>query len=334
LTPADRAFQLVSGFRASQLVLAAAELRIPDLLSERPMTAQQLSDATGIDRGRLQRLLRGLVVNGVLVEDDGRYSNTDVGDLFREGVPGSRRPSALMMVTHDYRSWAHFMETLRSGATGQQLAFGETLWESIAGDPEFAARFNEAMATNSEMVVELVSDSGEFANGSLIVDVGGGKGGLVGGILARHRHLRGIVCDLKVGLEDAPEYLSGLGVADRCLLSECDFFQSVPSGGDVYVLKDILHDWDDDHAAAILGVCRRAMKQGARLLVVERVLPTRVSDDPRNFAPVMTDLHMMVLLGGRERTLDDYLSLFEAAGFSFKRHVPGVPFSLVEAVAS
>jgi hypothetical protein len=335
LTPAERAFELTGGFRASQMVAAAAELRIPDLLAGGPKTADQLATATEIDRGRLGRFLRGLVVLGMLSQDEsGAYSNTEVGQLFRTDTLGSRRPMAMMMLPHDYLSWGHFMDVLRSGATGQQLAHGVSLWDSVARDPDFAVRFNQAMASNSELVTEFVAGSGDFARASLIIDVGGGKGALVGGVLARHDHLRGVVCDLPAGLLDARAYLQELGVADRCAVVEADFFREIPSGGDVYLLKDILHDWDDEHAAAILAVCRGAMRRGAKLTVVERVMPETVSADPKYLGPVMTDLHMMVLLGGRERTLSDYRSLFEEAGFSFDRHVPGVPFSLVEAVAS
>lgn len=332
LSPSDRAFQLVSGFRYSQLVHAAASLRIPDLLAAGPMTAEQLSAATGIDRGRLYRTVRGLVAIGVLAErDDGTFENTEVGETLREG--GSRRPMAMMMIPHDYESWGHFMETLRTGATGQQLAHGGTLWDSVERDPEFGARFNQAMAANSEAVVELVSREGNFAGASLVVDVGGGKGGLVGGILLRHPGLRGIVCDLPAGLVEAAAYLSGLGVLERCAIAECDFFTAVPGGGDVYLLKDILHDWPDDKAKRILQVCRKAMRETARLQIVERTLPARVGDDPVDHNRIITDLHMMVLLGGRERTLDDFRGLFDETGFSLTRHVPGQPFGIVEAVA-
>jgi orsellinic acid C2-O-methyltransferase len=332
VTPADRAFQLVSGFRASQLVHAAAELKIPDLLAAGRMSSAQLSAATGIDQGRLHRLLRGLVALDVLAEaEDGTFTNTEVGETFREG--GSRRPMTMMMIPHDYWSWGHFMETLRTGVTGQQLAHHGTLWDSMERDPGFAVRFNRAMASNSEAVVELVSREGDFANARLIVDVGGGKGALLAGIVARHRHLRGIVCDLPAGLGEAPAYLAALGVHDRCSVAESDFFKAVPAGGDVYLLKDILHDWPDPEAVAILDVCRRAMEPGARLLVVERTLPARVGDDPMDHNRILTDLHMMVLLGGRERTLDDFRDIFEKTGFSLTRHVPGQPFGIVEAVA-
>jgi orsellinic acid C2-O-methyltransferase len=332
VTPADRAFQLVSGFRASQLVHAAAELKIPDLLDAGPMSSEQLSAATGIDRGRLHRVLRGLVALDVLAEaEDGTFTNTEVGETLREG--GSRRPMAMMMIPHDYWSWGHFMETLRTGVTGEQLAHGGTLWDSIERDPAFAVRFNEQMASNSKAVVEFVSEEGDFSHARLIVDVGGGKGALVAGIVARHAHLRGIVCDLPAGLAEAPAYMATVGVQDRCSVVESDFFKAVPQGGDVYLLKDILHDWPDHDAAAILEVCRRSMQPGARLQIVERTLPARVGEDPMDHNRILTDLHMMVLLGGRERTLDDFRDLFKKAGFRLTRYVPGQPFGIVEAVA-
>ncbi|HEV2140212.1 MAG TPA: methyltransferase [Candidatus Dormibacteraeota bacterium] len=335
MTPGFRAFELISGYRAAQLVGAAAELKIPDLLAVGPMTSEQLSDMTGIDRGRLHRMLRGLVALGVLAEqEDGSFSNTDVGEVFRDGVPGSRRPMAMMMIPHDYSSWGHFMETLRTGVTGQQLAHGGTLWADIERDAEFRARFNEAMAVNSKAAAELVSREGDFDHASLIVDVGGGKGALAGGILLSHPHLRGIVCDLPAGLADAPDYLTGLGVIERCAIIGCDFFKAVPDGGDIYLLKDILHDWDDHHATAILSVCRKAMSPGARLMVVERSLPARVGEDPLDYNRILTDLHMMVLLGGRERTLEEFRALFDATQFRLTRSVPGEPFGIIEAVAS
>jgi orsellinic acid C2-O-methyltransferase len=332
VTPSDRAFQLVSGFRASQLVHAAAELKIPDLLTSGPKSSEQLSAATGIDRGRLHRMLRGLVALDVLAEaEDGTFANTELGEAFREG--GSRRPMAMVMIPHYYASWGHFMETLRTGVTGEQLAHGGTLWDSVERDRDFAVRFNEAMASNSEAVVEFVSREGDYANAQLLVDVGGGKGALVAGIVAKHAHLRGIVCDLPAGLAEAPAYMATLGVEDRCSAAESDFFKAVPEGGDVYLLKDILHDWPDDDAVAILEVCRRSMQAGARLQIVERTLPARVGDDPMDHNRILSDLHMMVLLGGRERTLDDLRDLFEKTGFSLTRYVPGQPFGIVEAVA-
>ena len=298
------------------------------------MSADDLGGATQVDTGRLRRALRGLAALGVLAErDDGRFANTEVGELFREGVPGSRRAMAMMLIPESYRAWDHLMDTLRTGVTGHSLAHGGSLWETLARDPDYAARFNRAMASNSEEVAQFVAKSGGFDAAAVIVDVGGGTGALAAGILGAHPHLRGIVCDLAAGLAATPQYLAGLGVADRCSVVEADFFKSVPSGGDVYVLKQIIHDWDDTDAASILAVCRRAMGPGARIIIVERILPSRVTDDPSHLNPVMTDLQMMVQLGAQERTLEEYQRLLAGAGFRFTRLFPGGLFGLVEAAA-
>jgi hypothetical protein len=335
VTPSDRAFELINGFRASQLVRSAITLNIPDLLAGGGKTAGELSDATGVDAGRLRRFMRGLAALGVVVEElDGRFTNTEVGELLRESVPGSRRPMALMLMPESYRDWEHLTETLRTGVTGHALAHGGTLWETIERDPDFAARFNAAMVSNTEGVGRFVADSADFSSASVIVDVGGGLGGLAVEVLQAHPHLRATICDLAAGLAETPRYVARNGVADRCSIVEADFFSSLPEGGDVYLLRQILHDWDDRHAAAILSVCRRAMSSGARLMVVERLMPARMTADPSNLNPAFIDLQMMVQLGGQERTLDEYRRLLDTAGFKFVRAVPGKIYSLVEAMAT
>ncbi len=142
-----------------------------------------------------------------------------------------------------------------------------------------------------------------------------------------------MVCDIPAGLAETRQYLAELGVADRCSVVEADFFKSLPSGGDAYLLKDIIHDWDDEHAAVILSVCRRATGPRGRIMMIERGLPSQVTDDPAHLNSVMTDLHMMVLLGGRERTLDEFRRLLDGASFKLTRSVPGTPWQLVEAAA-
>ncbi len=332
--PADRAYELVNGFRASQLVRLAAQLRVPDLLADGPLSAEDLGAATGIDADRLHRVLRGLAGLGVLVEtEDGRFRNTEVGDLFREDVQGSRRALALMLLPESYRAWDHLMETMRSGKPGYEIAHGGSLWDSMARDADFAARFNQAMVSGTNEVADFVAAGSDFWSASMIVDVGGGNGALAAGILRAHPHLRAIICDLPAGLAGTREYLSRQGVVDRCTTVEADFFEKVPSGGDVYLLKNIIHDWDDQHASLILSTCRRATGRGARILIIERLLPTRVTDSPDNLNAVMTDLQMMVQLGSRERTLAEYRALLEQAGFEFRGSLPGPLYGIVEGVA-
>lgn len=328
----ERAYELVNGFRTTQIVYAAVELRIPDLIGEGKRSADELSAATGIDRGRLRRLLRALVGLGVLEEAaDGGFANTEVGELFRDEVPGSRRPLVRMLVPESYRNWDHFMETLRTGVTGQSLAHGATLWELIARDPDFGARFNEAMASNTETLAPFVATSGDFARSSVVVDVGGGEGSLLAGVLRHHPGLRGIVVDLPAGLVQTASYLMSQQVLDRCTIVEGNFFESVPAG-DVFLLKDILHDWDDEHAGLILGVCRTAMNPSARIMVVERMVPSHVTTAPKHLNATMTDLQMMVQLGSQERTLEEFGVLFDRARLKLDQVTPGGVYQLIEAV--
>lgn len=333
MTPADRAYELINGFRLTQLVYAAAELHLPDLLAVKPCSAAELSSATGVDAGRMRRLLRALTAVGMVRELDGGFSNTEVGELFRQDMPGSRRANLRMLVPESYRNWEHLLETLRTGVTGQSIAHGATLWQLIERDPDFGARFNDAMMVNSEHVFAFVAAAGDFSGASIVVDVGGGEGSLVAGVLAAHPELRGVVYDLAAGLAQTRAYLEAHGVADRCDIVEGSFFNSVPAG-DVYLLKDILHDWADDEAAQILRVCRRAMKARSRLMVVERMAPSKVEATPDHVMATLIDLQMMVQLGGKERTVDEFGYLFESAGLKLDRFTPGGAWQLVEAVPS
>ena len=330
MTPTQRAYELVNGYRAAQLIFAAVELDLPDMIAEQPSTVEALSAATQIEASRLRRLLRGLEALGVVAEADGRYSTTEVGEMFRRDVPGSRRIWARMLIPESYRSWAHFMETLRTGVPGQLLEHGETMWERIAHDQDFAVRFNESMAVNSRAVFDFVARNGDFAGASVVADIGGGKGALIAGILLEHPELRGIVFDIPGGLGETAAYLVEQGVSDRCEIVEGSFLESVPKA-DVYMLKDILHDWDDERSTQILTVCRRGINRGGRLMIVERMAPSHIADNPSHFASAMTDLHMMVQLGGRERTLEDFDALFAATGFQAVHFTQGELFHLLEA---
>jgi O-methyltransferase/methyltransferase family protein len=334
-TAAARAYELVNGFRASQLVRFATHLRIPDLLADGARSCAELSAATGVDADRLHRALRGLVGLGVLIEEEqGRFAKTEVGELFREAVPGSLSPLTKMLFPESYRAWEHFAETMQTGATGWQIAYGASLWELLDRDADYGQRFNRAMVAMSQTVAEFVAAGADFATAKVIVDVGGGNGALATEILRLYPGLRAIICDIAAGLAGTHEYLAQHGVLDRCEIVQSDFFKSVPKGGDVYMLKNIVHDWDDEHAGRILAACRRAMSSSARILLIERLLPARVTDEPAHLNAVMTDLQMMVQLGGQERTEEEYRSLLEDAGFQPSRSVSGGLFGLVEASAS
>ena len=330
-SPADRAFELITGFRASQLLRAAVELRIPDLIAGGSNSVDQLATDTAVDSDRLRRALRGLVALGVIEESsNGNFANTKVGDLFRERATGLARTS--LMVLDGYRAWEHCLESMRTGRTGQSIAFGEEHWQTIAREPDQANRFNQAMAAQTEQASGFVVSNLDFTNSSVVVDLGGGTGALAAGILDAHPHLRGILCDLRAGLVGALEYLALRGLSDRCAVVEADFFDRVPSGGDVYLLKQVIHDWDDERAVRILTNCHAVMVPATRIVLIERLLPPRMLADPKHLGLAMLDLEMMVRLGGRERTLNEYRGLLEEAGFLFQRMVPGDRFNLIEAV--
>jgi precorrin-6B methylase 2/predicted transcriptional regulator len=327
----DRAFELVAGFRIAQLLRAAVELRIPDLLQAGPASVERLAETTGIDAMRLRRALRALSSLGLLKEDEqGRFTSTELGNLFSESTPGSVGPMLLMQLD-GYRAWGHFLESLRTGRTGQSIEYGENHWQTLAGNPEEAARFNAAMVAQTEQAIAFVAANLDLDQNSVVVDVGGGNGALVAGLLRARPDLRGIVCDLAPGLAGTADYLARTEVADRCRVLEADFFDSLPAEGDAYFLKQVLHDWDDEHAARILATCRRSMRAGARIVIIERLQPGRMVRDPNHLGLAMLDLEMMVRLGGRERTLQEYVELLEGAGFHFLRALPGERFALIEA---
>ena len=241
-----------------------------------------------------------------------RFALTPVGAGLRTGVPGSLRPAVLLLLDESHwRPWGHLLHTVRTGETTFHHAHGAGLFDYLAGHPEVATVFNAAMTGNSPAHARLVAATYDFSEMSVVVDVGGGRGRLLATILERYPRLRGILFDQPHVVEDARETLDAAGVVDRCELVGGSFFDAVPAGGDVYILRNIIHDWEDDQAVAILTSCRRAMAAGARLLLVERYLAT----DPHEAFPVMqSDLEMLVIVGGLERTTDEYATLLGRSG--------------------
>ena len=333
-TPAERAYALVNGFRASQVLRAALGLGVFDHIDGGETNTPFLAQKTGIEEGRMRRLVRALVALGLVTESaDGRLLNTPVGEQFVESRRTIPRAQALMFMPDSYPSWAHFEEVLRTGRTGHSLAYGDDRWQSLDRDPASAQAFNQVMVVQSERVTATVAANIDFARSREVVDVGGGNGALLAGVLRAHPHLHGIVCDVPAGLSGAAAYLEAKGVAGRCSLVEGDFFKSIPPG-DVYLVKNILHDWDDGRASAILATCRRSIEEGGRIVLVERLLPAQAGTTSNDLLLAMVDLQMMVELGGKERTLDEYKALLAGAGFTFLRVVQGEMFSLIEAAAS
>ena len=325
----------MSGFRAYQMIVAACRLTIPDLVAADSKTAAELAAATGMHAPSLRRMLRGLAAWGVLTEKrDGRFASTPLSDYFRSDKPGLRNMT-IMLSEEGYQAWGELMYTLRTGKPAYEHLYGKSHFERLAEDPEMAAHFNAAMVEFSTRVARAFTAAYDFGGVRTVVDVGGGNGAVLMAILQAHPGMRGVLFDLPQGLAGAQDKLAAAGIADRVTLREGSFFETVPSGGDMYVLKSIVHDWDDEKALAILQTCRRAMASKAKLVLLERELPEVIENPGEAMPTVMGDLHMMVVLGGRERTAKEYRDLLAQAGLRMTRLIPTEPdYAAVEAVAA
>jgi O-methyltransferase/methyltransferase family protein len=322
--------QMMTGYWVSQALHVAAKLGIADLLTDGPVDCEDLAAATDTHAPSLQRVLRALASVGVFTEvSPGSFALTPLAELLRTETPGSMRALAIMYAEEQYRAWGELLHSVRTGEMAFDHQFGMGYFEYLAQHPEADRVFNAAMTGWTHQLVGAVVDTYDFSSFRTVVDVGGGYGALLAAILRNNPDTRGILFEQPHVIASAAEQLMATGVADRCTLVGGDFFAAVPAGGDAYVLSQILHDWDDERCVAILGQCRRVMPDHGTLLVVELVLPP--GDEP--FLGKWLDLHMLVLLGGRERTAAEYETLFLAAGFELARVVPTSPGpSVVEAV--
>jgi hypothetical protein len=321
--------RLVNGFQAAQAVHAAAVLGIPDLLAAGPRASDDLAAATDTHAPSLYRLLRALAALGVLEEDgERRFALTALGDGLRSDAPEPVGAWAVHVgQPYFWEAWGHLLHSVRTGETAFRALHGEDIWSWRGRQPEAGAVFGAAMTAASRRANRALEGAYDFSRFGTVVDVGGGRGALLAGLLARHPTMRGILFDQPQVVAGAAEVLAAAGVADRCEIVGGDFFSGVPQGGDAYLLKWIVHDWDDEEAVAILRACRAATPGGGALLLVERVV------GPPNEEPEskLSDLNMLVMPGGRERTREEYAALLAAAGFALRDVVPtGTGLAVIE----
>jgi SAM-dependent methyltransferase len=330
---AARLLPMIWGLHISRAVYLAAELGIADLLAAGPRTAAALARATQADEQALYRVLRLLAALGVLTEPEpGSFGLTVLGDRLRSDVPASMRNWAMLADTVGFRSYEPILEAARTGRTGAEIAYGGTPFERLRGDAQRAARFDAAMSERTAAFAPSVAASYDFSGMGVIADIGGGQGTLLAAILRRHRQLRGLLFEMPDVAERAASVLLEAGVTDRCEITAGDFFAGVPAGADGYILANVLHDWDDAQCVRILQECRRAMAPGGRVLIIERLIP----DDPREAVPVLlSDLNMLLVTGGQERTNDEYGALLAAAGLRPGRIQPvAAPYGVIEGSAA
>jgi SAM-dependent methyltransferase len=324
--------RLVNGYQVSQALHVAAVLGIADLLAAGPRDSDDLARATATHSPTLYRLLRALAAVGVFHEDaGGRFSLLPMGECLRRDTAGPAGPwAAFIGRPYIWQPWSHLLHSVQTGETAFSSLYGGDVWEYRAAHPEEGAIFDAAMTALSRDVAAGVAAAYDFAPFARAVDVGGGQGALIGGILATNPALHGAVFDQPHVVARARPELDRLGVADRCEVIGGSFFDEVPPG-DLLLLKAILHDWDDAHAGAILRSCRRAVAPGGRLLVIERVLAAPNEGAEAKFA----DLDMLVGAGGKERTTEEFAALFAAAGFELAQILPtGTRMAIVEGVCA
>jgi len=322
--------QMINGYWATQTIYVAAKLGIADLLDNRPQGIQALAESTETHAASLYRLMRALAGLGVVMQnEDGDYETTALGRCLVTGSPGALRARAILNGEEWYAAWGGLLRSVRTGETAFDHLVGRSFFDHLAANPEGAAVFNEAMASSTEGAAKAVADSYDFSGVKTIVDVGGGTGAFLAGILQTNPQARGVLFDQPNVVASARGLLESAGVADRCDVVGGDFFEAVPGGGDVYILSWIIHDWDDERSTAILKNCRRAMAHDARLLVVEQVIPPGNEPSPSK----LYDLHMLVLSGGCERREDEYKALLTTSDLRLARVIPtGVPRSVIEAI--
>jgi SAM-dependent methyltransferase len=272
----------------------------------------RLAAACGADADALRRILRGLGALGIIADTPDGYALTPLGDLLRRDVPGSvYHPARLMGHPAVQRAWTSLPYTARTGRTAFDHAHGVDFFTYLHRDPDLADRFNRFMSGVTDEVAGTVAAHYDFGDAKRIVDVGGGDGALLRAVLRANPRAYGTVLDVTMLRRQAEEAIAADGLTDRCAFADGDFFASVPGGADVYLLKSVLHDWDDDSAVRILETCRAAMAPHSRLLVVERGIP---DSGPAPFEDVMSDLIMLAMARGRERTGTEYRTLLGRAG--------------------
>jgi len=335
LPPPLAIFRMVTAYYVSRAIWLAATLGIADLLADRPRHAEDLAKATDTHAASLNRVLRLLASVGVFAEEeDGRFALTPIGQCLRRGVPGSMRAAAMLFGGRTQDAWAEILHSVRTGEPGFARVFGEDSFSYMARHPEVAAVFDEAMADWTRQAAVAVAAVYDFSRFRTIVDVGGGNGTLLAGILGATTGPHGIVFDLPHVAARATARLAELGLSDRCTAVGGDFFQEVPRGGDAYLLKHVIHDWHDERAIEILRACRRAMRDEATLLLIEGVYPPRIDESMASQGAAANDVNMLVCTGGRQRSEPEFRALYEAAGFALTRFVPTPPLQtrLIEGV--
>jgi O-methyltransferase domain len=337
--PQRALYQMAVGHYQSRAIGLAAKLRIADLLKDGPRHFGDLARATGTDAAALNRVLRLLASVGVFEEkDSGNFALTTLGECLREDVPGSARALVMMFAgDRQHNAWKDLEYSVRTGEPSYRNRGFDNVFTEIAQSPEEAANFDAAMADSTRLVSIAVANAYDFSSMRTLVDVGGGNGALLIGLLKANPHLRGTVFDQPDVAKRARQQIAASGLADRCEVIGGDFFKEIPRGADAYLLKYIIIDWNDDLALTILRNCRNAMAANGKLLIVEGIYPACVDQSDECRGAATNDVNMLIDTGGRLRSEAEFHSLLDRAGLDLTRVVSmqskaALVVSVIEAV--
>ena len=323
--------QMITGSLGSQAVYVAAQLGIADLLAQGPRKVEDLASAADADADSLYRVLRALASFGVFEEHANRvFGLTPTGDLLRSDSPKSLRDLAIFMGEDwHWRVWGRTLYSVRTGKAAWSQVHGQEVFPYLATNPEAAKIFDRAMTSLSNLAITAVVEGYDFSGIATLVDVAGGHGRLLTAILDKHMSMHGVLFDQPQVIDGAKDNEHVNALSERLKLVSGDFFESVPAGFDGYIMKHIIHDWDDERALQILRNIRNVMDDNGRVMLVETVI---TSDGQPDLGKLL-DIEMLVSPGGKERTAAEYKELLAKAGLKMTRIVPTKsPYSVIEAV--
>ena len=325
LPPAQQLYQLGIGHYVSRAMFVAAKLEVADLLSDGPRSAAELAAATATDTSALRRVLRLLTSVGIFEEqEDARFGLTPLSELLRRDVPGSMLASVLLFTGIEIQDgWRELEFCVRTGSPAlHKHSPGADPFEQMRSDPAAAANFDKAMAAFAPQTAAAIAAAYDFSRFETLMDVGGGNGALLVGILRANPKLRGVVFDQPHVAERARAHVAEAGLTERCEVAGGSFFEKVPSGADAILLKHVIHDWNDERAGVILRTVRAALPANGTLLIVEGLYPARIDQSLESRGAAANDVNMLVSTGGRQRSEAEFRELFRAAGFRLVRIVP------------
>ena len=315
VTSRERLLTILNASWMTQAASVAAQLHLAELLSHGPLSPMEIALAVDCHPRSMLRLLRALTSLELVAEQsDGSFMLTDIGALLHPDASGSLAAWAELCGTSSWATWSNLLDSVRTGQTVRKMMRGTAGFEHLDQDPTAALAFNRAMVDLTEPVAAALVRIVDLAEVRTVVDVGGGAGKLLATILAAHPCMRGVLFDLAHTNSMAADLLAKTGVSDRCEVASGSFFDTVPHGADAYLLKSVLHDWNDESCAKILHNCRLAMHPHARLLIIERMMPLKYACSFRDQGIARSDLNMLVGPGGQERTEAEYRTMIAGAG--------------------